>query len=105
MLLLSPVQVAVCPTALVTVGPLIKKAASAGLMAMPPSALSAPEPETAPEVSVVSPLTERSPVTASVPPLIVRVLLIVDAAVIDRLPPEIVKGSDEVRLLIESETL
>ena len=37
--------------------------------------------------------------------VIVRVLPIVDAAAIDSVPPEIVSGSVDVRLLIESVTL
>jgi hypothetical protein len=71
---------------------------------IPPLALTAPEPEIVPLVSVNSPLTVIPPVPVSVPPVIERTLLIVDAAAIEIVPPEIVNGSDEVRLLIESVT-
>ena len=73
-----------------------------GLISIPPLALSALAPESVPAVSVTRPLTVTSPVPVRVPPVIDRVLSIVDAEAIDSVPPEIVSGSVEVRLLIES---
>ena len=58
-----------------------------------------------PAVRVTRPLTVTSPVPVRVPPVIDKVLPIVDAAAIESVPPEIVSGSVEVRLLIESVTL
>ena len=49
-----------------------------------------------------NPPTVRLPVPVSVPPLIVRSAFVVDADVIESVPPEIVKGSVEVKLLIVS---
>ena len=58
-----------------------------------------------PEVRVRRPLTVTLPVPVRVPPVIDSVLSIVDAAAIESVPPEIVSGSADVKLLIESVTL
>ena len=65
----------------------------AGLISIPPLALSALEPDSVPAVRVTRPLTVTSPVPVSVPPMIESVLSIVEAAAIESVPPEIVRGS------------
>ncbi len=73
---------------------------------IPPLAVTAPAPEIVLLLSVNSPPTATSPAPVSVPPpLIVRAPPIVDAAAIESAPPEIVSGSVDVRLLMESVTL
>ena len=99
-----PVQVAVCPAALLIVRPSRLKLPPVGLIAIPPLAFKSLAPESVPAVRVTSPLTVTLPVPVSVPPVIESVLLIVEAAAIESVPPEMVRGSVEVRLLIESVT-
>ena len=61
-MLLVPVQVAVCLAALVSVGPSsLKKALVAGLIRIPPLALTAAGPDIVPPVSVNGPLTVMAP--------------------------------------------
>ena len=75
-----------------------------GLISIPPLALSVLEPESVPPFKVTR-LRRRltSPPPVRVPPVIERVLPIVDVAAIESVPPEIVSASS-VRLLIESTT-
>ena len=113
----TPEKVAVWPAGLVRDSPTRAKpllVAASGLRVIPPLAVVVPVPLVAPVVarplivppsSVSRPPTVMAPGSFSVPALIVKVDEVVNADAIESVPPLIVNGAVDVRLLIVSESL
>ncbi len=98
----APDHVAVWPAGLIRVQPSSTRFELGGLMRVPPLAVTVPEPDMPPPLRVSRPPTVMAPGSLSVPPPIVKVDEVVNADAIESVPPLIVKGWLDVRLLIVS---